>query len=91
MEKNVIGMDSSNTTIQSLPDISKVNLPEPPDITVLRTCTICASPSTQICSGCGSIGYCGPDHRKEHWKNGHNWECSRNSKPRVCCMEQDFH
>ncbi|PRP81485.1 hypothetical protein PROFUN_10925 [Planoprotostelium fungivorum] len=39
-------------------------------------CPVCRQPSTQKCSRCKVVYYCGREHQKEHWKE-HKKTCSK--------------
>lgn len=38
-------------------------------------CAVCKSPASQCCSNCNTIYYCGREHQKLDWKNGHKGKC----------------
>lgn len=37
-------------------------------------CVVCGSDKSLPCTNCGSVFYCGSNHRKKHW-NEHKTEC----------------
>lgn len=39
-------------------------------------CLVCASPTTQLCSGCKSVSYCSEAHQKKDWK-AHKEYCTK--------------
>lgn len=41
----------------------------------MSKCEICGVAADLKCGGCKSVFYCGKDHQKKHWKNGHKLQC----------------
>lgn len=42
---------------------------------LILQCTICGVHSTKKCGGCEMFYYCGQEHQKKHWVEGHNRIC----------------
>lgn len=38
-------------------------------------CEFCGISASLKCSGCKNVVYCGKEHQKLHWKNGHKSKC----------------
>lgn len=41
----------------------------------MSKCEICGIAADLKCGGCKNVFYCGKDHQKKHWKNGHKSQC----------------
>eukprot|EP00002_Diphylleia_rotans_P038295 TRINITY_DN8690_c0_g1_i1.p1 TRINITY_DN8690_c0_g1~~TRINITY_DN8690_c0_g1_i1.p1 ORF type:complete len:397 (-),score=67.78 TRINITY_DN8690_c0_g1_i1:63-1253(-) len=56
---------------------------EEEDITVkiqekqgVHLCPVCGCRATFLCGRCKSVRYCGPEHQRHHWSNGHKADCA---------------
>lgn len=38
-------------------------------------CEVCKKPGYGLCTGCGSVSYCGDEHQQLHWNQVHKNQC----------------